>query len=184
MGKTRCSLLSWQRPTSGGWVSSRLLLSGWVDGQSVGLVACSDTPLGSSQAREPTPFCFLACLPEPHRALQGNHPQYVKAGATCKHFMAYSLEEWEGISRFEFDARLDPRQGALRVRAKGTAGPYSKSQRARWHVGCGCLPHPPTHVVALAWPLHAGMFGTLTCLPFVPASPRHAPPASCAATTL
>ncbi len=27
--------------------------------------------------------------------------------ATCKHFAAYSLEEWEGISRYAFDAVMD-----------------------------------------------------------------------------
>ncbi|GAB4820706.1 hypothetical protein N2152v2_007752 [Parachlorella kessleri] len=43
------------------------------------------------------------------RGLQGNHSKYVKAGATCKHFAAYSLEQWQGISRFAFDAVLDPR---------------------------------------------------------------------------
>lgn len=40
---------------------------------------------------------------------QGDHERYTKVGATCKHFAAYSLEQWEGVSRFAFDARLDPR---------------------------------------------------------------------------
>lgn len=51
------------------------------------------------------------------RGLQGSHSRYRKAGATCKHFAAYSLEEWEGVSRFEFDARLDPRPVPLRQAA-------------------------------------------------------------------
>lgn len=41
--------------------------------------------------------------------LQGTDGRYLKVGATCKHLAAYSLEEWEGISRFSFDARPDPR---------------------------------------------------------------------------
>lgn len=43
------------------------------------------------------------------KILQGNHSVYTKVGATCKHYAAYSLEQWEGISRFTFDAQLDPR---------------------------------------------------------------------------
>lgn len=43
------------------------------------------------------------------RGLQGAHPRYLQAGATCKHLAAYSLEEWGGATRHEFDARLDPR---------------------------------------------------------------------------
>lgn len=45
----------------------------------------------------------------PGRGLQGAHPRYLQAGATCKHLAAYSLEEWGGATRHEFDARLDPR---------------------------------------------------------------------------
>ena len=41
--------------------------------------------------------------------LQGNDSRYTKVAATCKHFAAYSLEEWEGTSRLRFDAQLDPR---------------------------------------------------------------------------
>ncbi|KAF9452025.1 glycoside hydrolase family 3 protein [Macrolepiota fuliginosa MF-IS2] len=31
---------------------------------------------------------------------------YFKIGADCKHFAAYDLEDWEGIDRFHFDARV------------------------------------------------------------------------------
>ncbi|PRW60118.1 glycosyl hydrolase isoform A [Chlorella sorokiniana] len=41
--------------------------------------------------------------------LQGSNPHFVKAAATCKHFAAYSLEEFEGVSRHSFDAKIDPR---------------------------------------------------------------------------
>ncbi len=34
---------------------------------------------------------------------------FLKASATCKHFAAYSLEEFEGMTRMGFDAVLDPR---------------------------------------------------------------------------
>jgi hypothetical protein len=33
----------------------------------------------------------------------------LKVGATCKHFAGYSLEQWAGISRFEFDAQISAR---------------------------------------------------------------------------
>jgi beta-glucosidase-like glycosyl hydrolase len=33
----------------------------------------------------------------------------LKVGATCKHFAGYSLEQWSGISRFEFDAKISAR---------------------------------------------------------------------------
>ncbi|KAL4424088.1 hypothetical protein ABPG75_001389 [Micractinium tetrahymenae] len=43
------------------------------------------------------------------RGLQGGHPRYLQAGATCKHFAAYSLEEWEGVTRHEYDASINAR---------------------------------------------------------------------------
>lgn len=43
------------------------------------------------------------------RGLQGGHPRYLQVGATCKHLAAYSLEEWEGVTRHEFDAAIDAR---------------------------------------------------------------------------
>ena len=33
----------------------------------------------------------------------------LKVGATCKHYAGYSLEQWAGISRFEFDAIVSAR---------------------------------------------------------------------------
>ena len=33
----------------------------------------------------------------------------LKVGATCKHFAGYSLEQWSGISRFEFNAIINAR---------------------------------------------------------------------------
>ncbi|KAL4918120.1 Exo-1,4-beta-xylosidase bxlB [Aspergillus aurantiobrunneus] len=36
--------------------------------------------------------------------LQGGDPANPKVIATCKHFSAYDLEDWGGVSRFEFDA--------------------------------------------------------------------------------
>jgi beta-glucosidase-like glycosyl hydrolase len=33
----------------------------------------------------------------------------LKVGATCKHLAGYSLEQWSGISRFEFDAIINAR---------------------------------------------------------------------------
>mmetsp|Transcript_20723 Transcript_20723/g.52624 ORF Transcript_20723/g.52624 Transcript_20723/m.52624 type:complete len:939 (-) Transcript_20723:211-3027(-) len=43
------------------------------------------------------------------RGLQGNHSGYVKVGATCKHFAAYSLEAADGVTRHSYDARVDDR---------------------------------------------------------------------------
>ncbi|KAL6066428.1 Beta-xylosidase/alpha-L-arabinofuranosidase 2, variant 3 [Balamuthia mandrillaris] len=38
-------------------------------------------------------------------ALQtGEDPRYLKVIATCKHFAAYSLENWKGVDRFHFNA--------------------------------------------------------------------------------
>lgn len=48
--------------------------------------------------------------PLPGRGLQGGHPRYLQVGATCKHLAAYSLEEWEGVTRHEFDAAIDARR--------------------------------------------------------------------------
>jgi beta-glucosidase-like glycosyl hydrolase len=38
--------------------------------------------------------------------MQGNHSKYVMVGATCKHFLANSLESWQGFSRHNFDAQI------------------------------------------------------------------------------
>jgi beta-D-xylosidase 4 len=46
---------------------------------------------------------FVQALPE--QTKEG----LLKVGATCKHFAGYSLEQWGGISRFEFDAKISPR---------------------------------------------------------------------------
>lgn len=36
----------------------------------------------------------------------GKDPQILKLAATCKHFVAYDLESWHGILRYEFDAQV------------------------------------------------------------------------------
>ena len=36
-------------------------------------------------------------------------PKYPKVVATCKHYAAYSLENWNGTNRHAFDARVDAR---------------------------------------------------------------------------
>ena len=38
------------------------------------------------------------------RALQGDDPHYLKVISSCKHFSAYDLESWEGVSRHQFNA--------------------------------------------------------------------------------
>ena len=37
---------------------------------------------------------------------EGADPRYLKTSATCKHWAAYSLEQWEGMDRYHFDARV------------------------------------------------------------------------------
>lgn len=36
----------------------------------------------------------------------GKDPQVLKVAATCKHFVAYDLESWHGVLRYEFDAQV------------------------------------------------------------------------------
>ena len=39
------------------------------------------------------------------RGLQdGSDPRYLKTSATCKHWAAYSLEKWDGMDRYHFNA--------------------------------------------------------------------------------
>eukprot|EP00698_Gefionella_okellyi_P025800 TRINITY_DN957_c0_g1_i2.p1 TRINITY_DN957_c0_g1~~TRINITY_DN957_c0_g1_i2.p1 ORF type:complete len:847 (-),score=150.04 TRINITY_DN957_c0_g1_i2:90-2630(-) len=38
------------------------------------------------------------------RGLQGNNPHYTKVVGTCKHYAAYDLENWHGITRHTFNA--------------------------------------------------------------------------------
>lgn len=40
------------------------------------------------------------------QGMQGNHSQYAMVGATCKHFLANSLESWHGFNRHNFDAQV------------------------------------------------------------------------------
>jgi len=35
---------------------------------------------------------------------EGEDPRFLKTSATCKHWAAYSLENWEGMDRYHFDA--------------------------------------------------------------------------------
>ncbi|KAM3688334.1 hypothetical protein ACJW31_10G141600 [Castanea mollissima] len=37
---------------------------------------------------------------------QGNPDQHLQASACCKHFTAYDLDDWNGVDRFHFDARV------------------------------------------------------------------------------
>ncbi|RVW41666.1 putative beta-D-xylosidase 2 [Vitis vinifera] len=40
------------------------------------------------------------------RGLQGNAGDRLKVAACCKHFTAYDLDNWNGVDRFHFDARV------------------------------------------------------------------------------
>ena len=46
------------------------------------------------------------------QGLQGNDTDYVKVGGGCKHFAGYSLEQADGISRFEFNAEISAKDMA------------------------------------------------------------------------
>ena len=51
------------------------------------------------------------------QGLRGNHSSYVKVTATCKHFLAYSLETWGGVTRHDYDAQVDERRALACVAA-------------------------------------------------------------------
>lgn len=53
-----------------------------------------------------SPFLFF--IHEEMNFLTWNQSQKQKLLATCKHYAAYSLEEWEGIQRHEFEAQVSP----------------------------------------------------------------------------
>lgn len=40
------------------------------------------------------------------RGLQGNDGNRLKVAACCKHFTAYDLDNWNGVDRFHFNARV------------------------------------------------------------------------------
>lgn len=40
------------------------------------------------------------------RGLQGNDPQRLKVAACCKHYTAYDLDNWSGVDRFHFNAKV------------------------------------------------------------------------------
>ncbi|TLD36740.1 beta-xylosidase [Venturia nashicola] len=45
--------------------------------------------------------------------LQGGYdPKYKKVVATCKHFVGYDLENWNGNHRYQFDAQINPQDMA------------------------------------------------------------------------
>ncbi|KAI5866490.1 glycoside hydrolase family 3 protein [Durotheca rogersii] len=45
------------------------------------------------------------------KGLQGGEdPDVLKVVATCKHFVAYDIEDWHGNERYEFDARVTPQE--------------------------------------------------------------------------
>ena len=37
---------------------------------------------------------------------EGEDPRYLKTSACCKHYAAYSLENWQGMDRYHFDAQV------------------------------------------------------------------------------
>lgn len=42
------------------------------------------------------------------RGLEGDDPKTRKIIATCKHYAAYDLERWHGVTRYGFDAIISP----------------------------------------------------------------------------
>lgn len=40
------------------------------------------------------------------RGLQGNDRSRLKVAACCKHFTAYDLDNWNGVDRFHFNAKV------------------------------------------------------------------------------
>lgn len=40
------------------------------------------------------------------RGLQGNVGNQLKVAACCKHYTAYDLDNWNGVDRFHFNARV------------------------------------------------------------------------------
>uniref|UniRef100_A0A7N0VGX4 Uncharacterized protein n=1 Tax=Kalanchoe fedtschenkoi TaxID=63787 RepID=A0A7N0VGX4_KALFE len=40
------------------------------------------------------------------RGLQGDHEERLKVAACCKHYTAYDLDNWNGVDRFHFDAKV------------------------------------------------------------------------------
>ncbi|KAK6833795.1 hypothetical protein PG987_008489 [Apiospora arundinis] len=42
--------------------------------------------------------------------LQGNDPDHLKVVATCKHFVGYDIENWNGNERYGFDAIINPQE--------------------------------------------------------------------------
>jgi beta-glucosidase-like glycosyl hydrolase len=40
------------------------------------------------------------------RGLQGNDGNKLKVAACCKHFTAYDLDNWNGVDRFHFNAKV------------------------------------------------------------------------------
>eukprot|EP00117_Sycon_ciliatum_P036732 scpid79446/ scgid27609/ Probable exo-1,4-beta-xylosidase bxlB; 1,4-beta-D-xylan xylohydrolase bxlB; Beta-xylosidase bxlB; Xylobiase bxlB; Probable exo-1,4-beta-xylosidase bxlB; 1,4-beta-D-xylan xylohydrolase bxlB; Beta-xylosidase bxlB; Xylobiase bxlB len=56
------------------------------------------------------PFLTAEYVAHYSRGLQeGVDPKYLKIVSTCKHFSAYDLENWEGVSRFQFNAIVSDR---------------------------------------------------------------------------
>lgn len=44
------------------------------------------------------------------QGLQGDDPTYKKVVATCKHFVAYDVESWNGNFRYQFDAHVNSQE--------------------------------------------------------------------------
>ncbi|EFN57154.1 hypothetical protein CHLNCDRAFT_13409, partial [Chlorella variabilis] len=69
--------------------------------------------------------------------LQGGNGSgaYLKAGATCKHFIGNDLEDWRGVTRYNFNATIDARdlrdsflppfEGCVRARAHSLMCSYN-----------------------------------------------------------
>jgi beta-glucosidase-like glycosyl hydrolase len=57
------------------------------------------------------PLLTSAYIVNIFQGMQGNG-KYLKTVPTCKHFAAYSIESWNGVTRFTFDAVIDERDQA------------------------------------------------------------------------
>ena len=42
------------------------------------------------------------------RPATASHDTYLRASSACKHYAAYDLENWKGMDRFHFNARITP----------------------------------------------------------------------------
>lgn len=40
---------------------------------------------------------------------EGEDSRYLKVSSCCKHYSAYDLDNWHGVTRFDFDAKVTER---------------------------------------------------------------------------